>query len=535
MSSSAIWAAAARLDAPAVRTACTNPQLGLDMRHLSWKILVSVLHGCPTNYGAHFEKIMRQWIFGGKREDATIKSILPSLSVEGIQRLQGLLHAKLAANTSTLWPDTVLLADMRQVALDLCEPVLTTLLACTGHGRNARVGPLATVAAHIGSKLLLSQLKAQGLNLAAPNGPHATIFEWATSGVAMHPVQRLTTIQPPLVSLEWHSALHSAAWLGDFEVFDLLQREVPELHPLREPRSGLSAAQILPQLDRANASAAGNHTHTRGPVSTCDIDSVTGQYVHANPDGFLRKFISRRRPVIVRGMVKASPAFSRLAARLTRERLIAECGACQVAVGPSPYSDELHPANERAGQRMERLDAFLNSLGRLVRLQDGVERDPRHAYVFTTKICVSTSGTPLLTNMSIGDWIGRDGVPEWMAALQIGHPQHHKLFSACGAQFYVGAKGTGSAYHHHNAAWNILTSGRKRWSFLPPAQAAWSRLPLSEFHRRGHQRKLSERLGGHLALKCVQLEGDMVVVPEAWGHEVRNLASSIGVAQEFYH
>ena len=142
--------------------------------------------------------------------------------------------------------------------------------------------------------------------------------------------------------------------------------------------------------------------------------------------------------------------------------------------------------------------------------------------------------------MSIGEWLGADGHPEWVQALQglaSGNQSQRRreMLYACGAQFYLGARGTGSPYHHHNTAWNVLTSGTKRWSLLPPIDGVWSRLPLREMLAdRGIRRTLHARLRTP-PLKCTQEAGDMMIVPEHWSHQVFNVATSVGIAHEFYH
>ena len=44
---------------------------------------------------------------------------------------------------------------------------------------------------------------------------------------------------------------------------------------------------------------------------------------------------------------------------------------------------------------------------------------------------------------------------------------------------------------------------------------------------------LEGKFGKTLATECVQRPGDVVYIPENWGHAVVNLADSIAVAYEF--
>lgn len=97
-------------------------------------------------------------------------------------------------------------------------------------------------------------------------------------------------------------------------------------------------------------------------------------------------------------------------------------------------------------------------------------------------------------------------------------------------QFYVGPAGSGAPIHAHQNAFNVLVHGRKRWYIQPPQQTVYSRKPIIQWlqdnniaHQRQHGKLLS----------CEQQAGDIVFVPDDWGHGVINLAESIGFAVEF--
>jgi len=120
-------------------------------------------------------------------------------------------------------------------------------------------------------------------------------------------------------------------------------------------------------------------------------------------------------------------------------------------------------------------------------------------------------------------------------------------------QLFAGAAGSGSPVHVHRTAANVLAHGRKLWALLPPGGAEYSTRPPAmwmELAMRKHggprwARRLvgskpQERLGGHDGgahpgigmLWCEQRAGDIVVVPDGWGHAVLNLEPSSGVALE---
>ena len=48
-------------------------------------------------------------------------------------------------------------------------------------------------------------------------------------------------------------------------------------------------------------------------------------------------------------------------------------------------------------------------------------------------------------------------------------------------QFALGSPGTGSPVHYHNAAWNGLFYGMKRWYLLPPQEKLLSSVPIKQW------------------------------------------------------
>ena len=107
-------------------------------------------------------------------------------------------------------------------------------------------------------------------------------------------------------------------------------------------------------------------------------------------------------------------------------------------------------------------------------------------------------------------------------------------------QFYLGQPGTGAPMHYHNLAWNALVYGKKAWVLTSPEVGKFSNVPSSteihEFATRTKNEtsspKLDDSKGGR-TLRCVQNQGDVVVLPENWSHMTYNLRAAIGIAREF--
>jgi hypothetical protein len=97
-------------------------------------------------------------------------------------------------------------------------------------------------------------------------------------------------------------------------------------------------------------------------------------------------------------------------------------------------------------------------------------------------------------------------------------------------QFTLGGAGSGAPPHYHKAAVNTLVYGRKRWWLSPPRDALYSNIPSSEWVRDGGPTRM--RAHGRMLLECTQHAGDVLYLPNFWGHAVLNLEPSVAVASE---
>ena len=90
--------------------------------------------------------------------------------------------------------------------------------------------------------------------------------------------------------------------------------------------------------------------------------------------------------------------------------------------------------------------------------------------------------------------------------------------------------------HWHGDAWNALAFGEKHWLLEPPASARFSKVHRPSDHgdadQSGNAMPQSPSLPLH---RCKQRPGDVLFVPNGWGHAVLNTGAgwSAGVAVEF--
>lgn len=94
-------------------------------------------------------------------------------------------------------------------------------------------------------------------------------------------------------------------------------------------------------------------------------------------------------------------------------------------------------------------------------------------------------------------------------------------------QIAVGTEGAGAPAHSHAAALNALIVGTKRWLLVPPPDVEWSvSPPLLD----GSSKRASQ-----LGIEVEQRAGDVLFVPEFWGHSTALLSDCVAATYEFGH
>lgn len=100
------------------------------------------------------------------------------------------------------------------------------------------------------------------------------------------------------------------------------------------------------------------------------------------------------------------------------------------------------------------------------------------------------------------------------------------------SQFFLGPHSSGAQPHFHGHAVNVVIFGAKLWFLFPPACAFFSNKTAIEFFQDKLSRKFT-RVEGCDYLVAIQQRGDVLYVPEMWGHSVLNIVNTVGVAYEF--
>ena len=205
---------------------------------------------------------------------------------------------------------------------------------------------------------------------------------------------------------------------------------------------------------------------------------------------------ARRRPFIVRANQNAS--------RLSPAFIIQLVGneTTAVSVGNIPYAREYG----RGGSTM--------ALGGFIRDFMGVragESVSPHPYVFDSNVLNADAAKRMASMFA-----------RRRASLFPGPPGL--------SQFIVGPPSSGSALHFHPAAANFLLVGLKAWVLGPPVAAGFADVSAPLWGGGGGRTAFANASADYV--QCLQGPGDLMFVPDQWGHAVINLADSVAVAYE---
>lgn len=304
------------------------------------------------------------------------------------------------------------------------------------------------------------------------------------------------------------TALHYAAWAGDAPAAAALLRAGADAGALdRWARSAAHVAAARGQVELAGDLAA------RCPRAAAERDAfghTVSDMLRLNSRGAVEErsglsgrelfhdFVALSRPVLVRGGCAHLPAMSSWA---EPQRLVSKLGTATLSAGQVPYAPDCTAVT---------LPAFLASAAPSSRsCTNG--RGPQ-AYAFDASV---TRRCPAL--LADAEIILRNGWDQFAAY-------------ARQPQFGLGFSGAGAPMHLHHAALNALFVGSKRWYLLPPEAGLWRRGAPAAWAASPECAALRAR-GALLELR--QHAGDLLFVPEGWGHATVLEEYSVGVGQEF--
>jgi len=256
----------------------------------------------------------------------------------------------------------------------------------------------------------------------------------------------------------------------------------------------------------------------------CDVDQYWAHEISGKE--IFETYLARSAPILIRGLVDDWPAVE----AYNVENLRNVHGDETVQVSSIPYSTKF------GGDGMTRmpLAQYINEMR-----AHNITGGPHPWYVF--------QGTPLRNAPPDSSLVAYNRVPtpptiaEAMHYVNMGRnymttfrfEQDKKVESRrknfVNAQWALGGEGTGAPVHHHNTAWNAMMYGAKKWFLYPPHDMIMSNMQILEYIESDLK---SFEARGIKPLTCVQTAGDVLIVPESWGHGVLNVQESVAVATE---
>lgn len=232
----------------------------------------------------------------------------------------------------------------------------------------------------------------------------------------------------------------------------------------------------------------------------CDFDVIAA----SDTLSFLSEYLALQRPVLVRNAANNHEMKS-LFQKWQRNKFEQEYGALTFNEVDVPFAESFRYRTNKTS-----LKGFMAKMKQLYQSHQiwkaELETLTHPTYIFET----IPLDSPLLRDFKLPDVLNPN----------VTHISVTKM------QFYLGPALSGAPQHFHRSAWNVLIFGQKRWFLFPPTDAIYSRQHVWEWWKgRSHTR----------GLECVQHPGDLVFVPDMWGHAVINLRESIGFASEFVY
>jgi hypothetical protein len=147
--------------------------------------------------------------------------------------------------------------------------------------------------------------------------------------------------------------------------------------------------------------------------------------------------------------------------------------------------------------------------------------------------------------LSVGSYVAEfaNGTTEYLfQSLPVGHSLRGEIESHFPAwagpsfpderqvQLAIGPKHSGAPPHYHKAAINTLFYGHKKWYLFPPKDSIYSSTPSAKWVEKG---PAESRQAGRTIYECDQRPGEILFIPDFWGHATLNLEPSVAVASEF--
>ena len=323
------------------------------------------------------------------------------------------------------------------------------------------------------------------LHVAAIKGNYDIVQPLLNAGLSIEEKDfRQKTVMDVACSQRW-TAEKFSAMLGRKKLPDNCLKKIPCYPPEKRSQGGWNDSPFELPAELTN--------------EDCGFDVV----MDINEEDFLYEYLTLQRPVIIRNAAKPK-VIKKLLRKWQRDQFIKEYGKLKFKEVVVPYAESFGYSD--GTNKSISLQEFVTKMDRLSKM-DINEYPAQPSYIFES----ISDDSPLLDDFILPSIL--DPELTHMSMSQI--------------QFYIGPALSGAPGHFHQSAWNILMYGKKRWFLYPPTEAFYSRQHVWLWWQ-----QQSKPTG---AMECIQYPGDLVYVPDLWGHAVLNLQESVGLAAEFVY
>ena len=414
---------------------------------------------------------------------ASLLALAPNLKQQGAELVHAALrtvltheHVENSAELSNALQD--------RVTLLVCGPFIEEVVSGGGHRKGLDAAHIAaSFAAMEGSIPLLSTLHNAGYLLEhSPLPPNAKPRCRSCPVCCLNDgVERL-----PHPGMRF-SARHAAAATGQLEVLEWLESHLSsdatvnddgEKALLLPPRDLVFDTKRLESVEPDSVSKDEQRRLRGGGWSStaeaatdasaavpCQIHTVSGEDVANHPARFFDQYIRNAQPVLIRGLLYKDRALAASIDVFSREAMLRRFGETVWEIGDIPYEGRYKSSAPEPMRLRDYVERHIDGCHQQNETGSRPQRHSCHAYVFAEAF--ERSGVPIQVKA------------EKLIALPTWAQKRTRRVS--GLQFFLGPKDSGAPMHFHQAAFNILVHGKKRWYLMPPAHATFSMEPAFEW------------------------------------------------------
>ena len=104
---------------------------------------------------------------------------------------------------------------------------------------------------------------------------------------------------------------------------------------------------------------------------------------------------------------------------------------------------------------------------------------------------------------------------------------------------HIGPAFSGVSPRFHQSSWDALVFGRRKLFLFPPKYAFYSKQHVFDWWRQNRNQAIDDEQNRNeptsIVWECIQYPGDVLILPDMWGHAALNLRESIGISSEFVY